>query len=61
MHEDVLPGLHNKVDIVDAPLLGIWLSSTHVIERIKARKSVRYLVPDPVVEYIREHEVYNHQ
>ncbi len=61
MHEAVLPGLKDKVDIVDAPLLGIWLSSTHVIERIRAGKSVRYLAPDPVVEYIREHEVYNHQ
>lgn len=58
MHEKVLPGLKEKVDIVDAPLLGIWLSSTHVIERLREGKSVRYLVPDAVLEYIRQHHLY---
>jgi nicotinate-nucleotide adenylyltransferase len=59
MHGDVLPGLAEKVDIVDAPMLGIWLSSTHVIERLKEGKSVRYLVPDNVRDYIQQHEVYH--
>jgi nicotinate-nucleotide adenylyltransferase len=58
MHEAVLPGLKDQVDIVDAPLLGIWLSSTHVIERLQAGRSVRYLVPDPVLDYIRQHHLY---
>lgn len=58
MHEDVLPGLAARVDIVDSPLLGIWLSSTHVIERLSANKSVRYLVPDNVLDYIRENGIY---
>jgi len=52
MHEAILPGLAEKVDIVDAPMLGIWLSSTHVIERLKDGQSVRYLVPDAVRAYI---------
>jgi nicotinate-nucleotide adenylyltransferase len=58
MHEAVLPGLKDKVDIVDAPMLGIWLSSTHVIERLREGKSVRYLVPDNVLDYIRQNRLY---
>ena len=58
MHEAVLPGLAAKVKIVDAPLLGIWLSSTHVVERIHSGQSVRYLVPDEVLHYIRIHKLY---
>jgi nicotinate-nucleotide adenylyltransferase len=58
MHESILPGLKDKVDIVDAPMLGIWLSSTHVIERLQEGKSVRYLVPDNVRDYIRQYNLY---
>ena len=58
MHDDKLPGLSDKVDIVDTPLLSIWLSSTHVIERLRQGKSVRYLVPDNVLEYIRINGIY---
>lgn len=58
MHGDVLPGLADKVDIIDVPLLSIWLSSTHVVERLKEGKSIRYLVPDPVLNYIHEKNIY---
>lgn len=58
MHEDVLPGLAQKVDIVDTPLLSIWLSSTHVVERLQKGQSVRYLVPDAVLDYIHTHLLY---
>lgn len=58
MHADTLPGLASQVDIIDSPLLGIWLSSTHVIERLSEDKSVRYLVPDNVLEYIRKNGIY---
>lgn len=59
MHDDVLPGLSEKVIIIDVPLLSIWLSSTHVIERIQANKSVRYLVPDDVLAYIKRNNLYH--
>jgi len=59
MHEAVLPGLKNQVDIVDAPLLGIWLSSTHVVERLQKGQSVRYLVPDQVLAYIKDSGIYS--
>jgi nicotinate-nucleotide adenylyltransferase len=58
MHDAVLPGLSAQVDIVDTPLLSIWLSSTHVVERLQQGLSVRYLVPDVVLQYIREHSLY---
>jgi len=58
MHEDVLPGLSRRVEIVDTPLLSIWLSSTHIVERLQKGMSVRYLVPDAVLKYIHEHQLY---
>lgn len=58
MHENTLPGLAQKVDIVDTPLLGVWISSTLVVERLKEGKSVRYLVPDVVMDYIEQHSLY---
>lgn len=58
MHADVLPGLADKVDIVDVPLLSVWLSSTVVVSRLRAKHSVRYLVPDAVLAYIRDNGLY---
>lgn len=58
MHDDILPGLSDKVDIVDVPMLSVWLSSTHVVERLRNGKSVRYLVPDRVLDYIAQNNLY---
>jgi nicotinate-nucleotide adenylyltransferase len=58
MHDDILPGLSDKVDIVDVPMLSVWLSSTHVVNRLHDNLSVRYLVPDSVLEYIASNNLY---
>lgn len=58
MHNDVLPGLSDKVDIVDVPMLSVWLSSTVVVSRLRANRSVRYLVPDAVLAYINDNNLY---
>lgn len=58
MHDAILPGLSAQVDIVDVPMLSIWLSSTYVIERLRQNLSVRYLVPDAVLDYIASHNLY---
>ncbi|MCY4466522.1 MAG: nicotinate-nucleotide adenylyltransferase [Chloroflexi bacterium] len=58
MHDDVLLGLSQQVDMIDVPLLSVWLSSTHVVSRLRAGHSVRYLVPDAVLDYIRAHNLY---
>jgi len=58
MHGDLLPGLAERVSIVDVPLLSIWVSSTHVVDRIRRGQSVRYLIPNEVLSYIQEHGIY---
>ncbi len=58
MHDELLPGLSQQVDMIDVPLLSVWLSSTHVVSRLRAGHSVRYLVPDAVLDYIRAHNLY---
>jgi nicotinate-nucleotide adenylyltransferase len=45
-----------KVTILNAPLLTI--SATHVRDNIKAGKSIRYLVPDKVREYIEANKYF---
>lgn len=48
--------LHNRVITVDAPLLDI--SSTFIRNAIKQGKSIRYLVPDAVFEYLNNSIMY---
>jgi nicotinate-nucleotide adenylyltransferase len=59
MHQDDLPDLAERVVMIDAPLLGIWISSTDVVDRLRLGKTVRYIVPDAVLDYIRQHKIYN--
>jgi nicotinate-nucleotide adenylyltransferase len=59
MHDDILPDLSKSVTIIDTPLLSIWLSSTHIVERLQQGMGVRYLVPDSVLTYIHDHKLYN--
>jgi len=40
------------------PVPTIDLSATQVRERVKQGRSIRYLVPDPVREYIGTHGLY---
>lgn len=41
---------------VDVPLIDI--SSTDIRKRIKTGQSVKYFVPDPVIDFIKEHRLY---
>ena len=47
---------HGRIEIVPAPLIGI--SSTELRQRLAAGKSVRYLIPESVAEYIARHGLY---
>jgi nicotinate-nucleotide adenylyltransferase len=55
-HERVLPGLASNVTMLRSPLVEI--SSTDVVRRLRQKDSVRYIVPDPVLDYIRNHRLY---
>ncbi len=56
LKETLLPGLADRVEIIDSPMLGF--SSTEVADRLEAGKSVRYLVPDSVLAYIQLNGLY---
>ena len=45
-----------RESLIEAPLLQI--SATEIRNRIINEKSIRYLVPDPVRDYIRENELF---
>jgi nicotinate-nucleotide adenylyltransferase len=51
-----LPGLRERVTLLDMPELEI--ASHHIQARVRAGRSIRYLVPDGVRDYILEHGLY---
>ena len=48
-----LPGIRDRVTLLDMP--EIEIASHQIQERVRQGRSIRYLVPDPVREYIVEH------
>lgn len=54
--EESLPGLKASVDIVEPPAIDI--AGSQITGRIRAGKTIRYLVPDAVAEYIEKHHLY---
>ena len=54
---DIKEELPANILIVDAPLLEI--SSTHIRKLIKEKKSIRYLVPDTVLDEIEKQQYYS--
>lgn len=52
----ILPRLQDRLTLLEGPRLDI--SSTELRARVAAGKSVRYLTPDLVVDYIRDYDLY---
>jgi nicotinate-nucleotide adenylyltransferase len=55
-HENPLLANHKNIKIFEVPLLNI--SSTYVRETLQAGKSIKYLVPKLVREFIEEKGLY---
>ena len=55
-HENPLLANHKKISLYEVPLLNI--SSTYIRETLQADKSIRYLVPKVVKEFIDENNLY---
>ena len=56
MHDAILPGLAERVVMIDAPVLEI--ASSEIVPRLKQGRSARYIVPDGVLHYIHQHGLY---
>jgi nicotinate-nucleotide adenylyltransferase len=56
MHENLIPGLARHTIILSSPL--VEFSSTDIVDRLGQGKSVRYMVPQAVLEYVRAHGLY---
>ncbi len=54
--ESAVPGLRTVTELLDGPTLD--LSSTDIRQRARERRSLRYLVPDQVLDYIKEMGLY---
>lgn len=55
--DQVDPFFFDHIDFINAPLIGI--SSSEIRQNVRSERSIRYLVPDSVAEYIQENRLYN--
>jgi nicotinate-nucleotide adenylyltransferase len=51
-----VPGLRRKIEVLHVPQIDI--SATALRQRVTAARSIRYLVPDAICDYIAEHHLY---
>lgn len=56
LHDKVYPGLSDKVLILPTRLLN--MASTDIAAELRAGHTVRYLLPDAVLDYIEQHHLY---
>jgi nicotinate-nucleotide adenylyltransferase len=57
MLERELPGISQKVNFIDTPLIAV--SSSDIRQRVSLGRPVRYFIPAPVYQIIQEREIYH--
>lgn len=55
----VPPEIRNRV--ITFQITGVDMSATEIRERVRNNNSIRYLVPEKVVAYIEQHQLYQEQ
>jgi nicotinate-nucleotide adenylyltransferase len=50
------PAYLERIDALEVP--GVLISSTDVRQRVREGRTIRYLVPEPVEEYLRKFSLY---
>lgn len=50
------PDMRHKVHLLEIPALAV--SSTYIRERVALSKTIKYLTPEPVEQYIKKHGLY---
>jgi len=50
------PGMKHKVHLLEIPALAV--SSTYIRERVTLGKTIKYLTPEPVEQFIKKHGLY---
>ena len=48
----------SKIKVRSIKTLDLGISSTYIRQRVKAGKTVRYLIPGKVLDYIKQHKLY---
>jgi nicotinate-nucleotide adenylyltransferase len=56
MHREVIPELEEHALLLSSPL--VEFSSTDIVDRLLRKKSVRYMMPDSVLNYIVQYKLY---
>jgi nicotinate-nucleotide adenylyltransferase len=54
--ERLLPGLRDRVEVIDIP--GVAIASRDLRERVRRGQPIRYLTPRSVERYILDHDLY---
>ena len=54
--EAALPGIHDQITLL--PMPGVGIASHDIRQRLGQGRSIRYLVPAAVSEFIQRHELY---